>query len=56
MGRWGVGEMGRWGDGENCNRSNRQDACSTKLIAATGKMPILPRWLIYQDASLKYHH
>ncbi|WP_149031127.1 hypothetical protein [Moorena producens] len=23
--------MGRWGDGENCNRSNGQDACSTKM-------------------------
>ncbi|WP_149031128.1 hypothetical protein [Moorena producens] len=37
MGRWGDGEMGRWGDGENCKRSNGQDACSTKLIAATRK-------------------
>ncbi|NEO19464.1 MULTISPECIES: hypothetical protein [unclassified Moorena] len=29
--------MGRWGDGENCNRSNGQDACSTKLVAAVIK-------------------
>ncbi|WP_293088485.1 hypothetical protein [Moorena sp. SIO3H5] len=34
--------MGRWGDGENCNRSNGQDACFTKLLigATTGKMPV----------------
>ncbi|WP_267876345.1 hypothetical protein [Moorena producens] len=29
--------MGRWGDGENCNRSNRQDACSTFRRSSHGQ-------------------